>query len=66
MAPRLCRTCSRPLTLALPPGKDHRVLRCIYCDDPDPIKSLRVERWFKGLLRDEAPAKTAAKKSNLD
>jgi hypothetical protein len=65
MAPRLCRTCSRPLTLALPPGGEgSRALRCLYCEGPDPLKSPRIEGWIKGLLRDEA--ESGPEKSNAD
>jgi hypothetical protein len=46
-----CPKCSKPLTLALPPGgKGQRSLQCIDCDRPDPLKSEYAEGWLKGEL----------------
>lgn len=39
------------MVMALPPGgRGPRTLRCIDCDDPDPIRS-EAANWLKGELR---------------
>lgn len=51
-AQRPCPKCSKPMSLALPPGgKGERTLRCLDCDGPDPLKSSEAGRWIDGPLK---------------
>jgi hypothetical protein len=40
------------LILALPPGgKGPRTLRCMDCEQPDPLKTDRAKGWLKSELQ---------------
>jgi hypothetical protein len=41
------------MKLMLVKGERQRVLRCIDCDTPDPLKSTETQGWLKGELNPE-------------
>jgi hypothetical protein len=46
-----CPICGKPMVMALPPGgKGSRILTCIECDGPDPLRDKRASGWLKGEL----------------
>ncbi len=47
-----CRTCGATMILALPPdGKGKRIMRCVDCDQPDPLKSDAAKGWLTSELQ---------------
>jgi hypothetical protein len=47
-----CPKCGAHLMLALPPGVvGTRILRCLECDGPDPLKTDKVTGWLKSELQ---------------
>jgi hypothetical protein len=50
--PTRCSKCNKPLTLSLPPGgKGRRAMRCLDCENPDPIRLDQAAGWFAGPLK---------------
>jgi hypothetical protein len=39
------------ILVALPDGSEPAIWQCPGCDDPDPLKSERVEGWIQSPLR---------------
>jgi hypothetical protein len=47
-----CPTCGATMILALPPGgKGKRIMQCVDCDRPDPLKSDAAKGWLKSELQ---------------
>jgi hypothetical protein len=46
----ICPLCHQPMRLMLVKEMGGRKLRCIDCGQPDPLKSLDTQGWFKGEL----------------
>jgi hypothetical protein len=42
---------SSVILVALPDGSEAAIWQCSGCDDPDPLKSERVEGWIRSPLR---------------
>ena len=61
-ADAVCQKCGRKMTLAAPPdgsvilavlpgSSEPAIWQCLGCDEPDPLKSERVEGWIRSPLR---------------
>jgi Zn ribbon nucleic-acid-binding protein len=46
----VCPQCQKTMKLMLAKGARQRVLRCMDCGQPDPMRSAETQAWLKGEL----------------
>jgi Zn ribbon nucleic-acid-binding protein len=49
-SPPICPKCQKTKKLMLAKGQRQRVLRCVDCDQPDPMHNAETNRWLSGDL----------------